>query len=100
MHQHDSYKLAAALFPPPGPLATPTALGSPAPSLHQLTPLVASPGSPAVIAMPTAPIYTTLQPSTSIGKKRKLSEGGSSIQVKQEPGKKIQTFVCKYNDGG
>lgn len=32
------------------------------------------------------PIYTTLQPSGSASKKRKLSDGGSSIQVKQEPG--------------
>lgn len=64
---HDSYKLAASLFPPPAaPL--PTA----AIPLVQAAPMQQS-----------SPVYTTLQPSQQ-AKKRKLSEGGN-VQVKQEP---------------
>ncbi|XP_065348019.1 myelin regulatory factor isoform X2 [Cloeon dipterum] len=64
---HDSYKLAASLFPPPA---------APMPAA---SPLVQAP-----LQQQGSPVYTTLQPSQQ-AKKRKLSDSGNNVQVKQEP---------------
>ncbi|XP_059488155.1 myelin regulatory factor isoform X2 [Neocloeon triangulifer] len=63
---HDSYKLAASLFPPP---AAPLPAASPLVQVPQQL---------------SNPVYTTLQPSQQ-AKKRKLSDGANNVQVKQEP---------------
>jgi hypothetical protein len=77
---HDSYKLAASLFPPP---AAPL-------------PAVASPIVQAGPMQQNSPVYTTLQPSQQ-AKKRKLSDGGN-VQVKQEPVGQSQKLSLPFFD--